>query len=109
MSVFLFMMLGAFVICAMAWAFFRGHKQNGWRSMYRITLGEAAVVFLLVAVVSGLTIGISAYQNRHDVELIAGAVTDKKQARANIGAIAAADIGNPERNLVTDYTTARDA
>lgn len=31
------------------------------------------------------------------------------QARANIGAIAAADIGNPERNLVTDYTAARDA
>lgn len=83
MSVFLFMMLGAFVICAMAWAFFRGHKQNGWRSMYRITLGEAAVVFLLVAVVSGLTIGISAYQNRHDVELIAGAVTDKKQVRVS--------------------------
>jgi hypothetical protein len=31
------------------------------------------------------------------------------QARANIGAIAAADVGNTERNLVTDYTTARDA
>lgn len=83
MSAFLFIVLGAFVVCAMSWAFFRGHKTDGWRSMYRITLGEAAVVFLIVSVISGATIGISAYQNRHDVEILAGSITDKKQVRVS--------------------------